>query len=58
MASTQIGIISDDGTPVVVKIDEHKFFHQKYYGELYSDVHWVFRIVELTGLHNNLLSIT
>ena len=43
---TEIGGLRDDGTPIVVEIDESYFFHLKYHRGQYRRGHWVFGVVE------------
>ena len=37
-----IGGINADGTPIVIEIDESKFFHRKYHIGQWRSGHWVF----------------
>nr|XP_047137995.1 uncharacterized protein LOC124814389 [Hydra vulgaris] len=41
-----IGGINADGTPIVVEIDESKFFHRKYHRGQWRPGHWVFGGIE------------
>ncbi|XP_065642327.1 uncharacterized protein LOC136073956 [Hydra vulgaris] len=41
-----VGGINHDGTPVIVEIDESKFFHCKYHRGQWCSGHWVFGGVE------------
>ena len=41
-----IGGINADGTPIVVEIDESKFFHRKYHRVQWRPGHWVFGGIE------------
>ncbi|GFR96552.1 hypothetical protein ElyMa_004454400 [Elysia marginata] len=40
------GINEEDGTPIVVEIDESKYFHRKYHRGMWPDGHWVFGGIE------------
>ena len=44
--STIIGGVNADGAPIVVEIDESKFFHRKYQSGQWRPGHWVFGGVE------------
>jgi transposase-like protein len=44
--STQIGGMDVNGDPIVVEIDETKYFHRKYHRGQWRDGHWVFGGVE------------
>ncbi|XP_047146191.1 male abnormal protein mab-31-like [Hydra vulgaris] len=41
-----IGGINADGTPIVIEIDESKFFHRKYHRGQWRPGHWVFGGIE------------
>jgi len=43
---SQVGGISEDGEPIVVEVDETKFFHRKYHRGEWNPGHWVFGGVE------------
>ena len=40
------GVDEQTGQPLIVEIDESKFFHRKYHRGQYRDGHWVFGAVE------------
>lgn len=42
----QLGGFDEDGQPLIVEIDESKFFHRKYRRGLWRPGHWVFGAVE------------
>uniref|UniRef100_A0A0L8GEG9 ISXO2-like transposase domain-containing protein n=1 Tax=Octopus bimaculoides TaxID=37653 RepID=A0A0L8GEG9_OCTBM len=42
----EIGGVDNNGQPLVVEIDESKFFHRKYHRGLWRPGHWVFGGVE------------
>ena len=42
----EIGGMDDNGNPIVVEIDESKFFHRKYHRGQWTEGHWVFGAVE------------
>lgn len=42
----EIGGIYENGEPIVVEIDESKFFHRKYHRGQWREGHWVFGGVE------------
>ena len=43
---TEIGGLDDNGDPVIVEIDESKYFHRKYHRGAWREGHWVFGGVE------------
>ena len=46
---SEIGGISANGEPLVVEVDESKFFHRKYHRGQWVPGHWVFGGVERAG---------
>ena len=44
--SGEIGGMTDNGEPIVVEIDESKFFHRKYHRGQWHEGHWVFGGIE------------
>ena len=42
----ELGGFHDDGTPIVVEIDESKFFRRKYNRGMWRPGHWVFGAIE------------
>ena len=46
MKFTELGGFDDDGTPIIVEIDETKYFHRKYHRGQWTAGHWVFGGVE------------
>jgi len=42
----QIGRMDADGEPIVVEIDQSKYFHRKYHHGQWRDGHWVFGGIE------------
>ncbi|KAL8602279.1 hypothetical protein ACOMHN_022792 [Nucella lapillus] len=42
----EIGGLDDNGVPVMVEIDESKYFHRKYHRGQWRDGHWVFGGIE------------
>lgn len=44
--SQEIGGIDDSGNPIIVEIDESKFFHRKYHCGVWRPGHWVFGGIE------------
>eukprot|EP00117_Sycon_ciliatum_P035054 scpid93700/ scgid26644/ len=42
----QFGGVDDNGEPVIVKIDESKYFHRKYHRGTWHEGHWVFGAIE------------
>ncbi|CAM1326036.1 Uncharacterised protein r2_g3502 [Pycnogonum litorale] len=42
----ELGGIDDNGEPIVVEIDESKFFHRKYHRGQWREGHWVFGAIE------------
>ncbi|KAL8579613.1 hypothetical protein ACOMHN_025566 [Nucella lapillus] len=42
----EIGGLDDNGVPVIVEIDESKYFHRKYHRGQWRDGHWVFGGIE------------
>ena len=43
---TELGGIDDTGAPIVVEIDESKYFHRKYHRGQWREGHWVFGAIE------------
>ncbi|XP_059178042.1 uncharacterized protein LOC131957326 [Physella acuta] len=43
---TQVGGLDDHGEPIVVEIDESKYFHRKYHRGQWREGHWVFGGIE------------
>lgn len=50
-----VGGIDADGTPIVVQVDETKYFHRKYARGLWRDGHWVVGVVERDNSKNAFL---
>ena len=46
MHATEIGGIDDQGQPIIVEIDETKYFHRKYHRGQWRKGHWVFGGIE------------
>jgi len=46
MHATEIGDIDDQGQPIIVEIDETKYFHRKYHRMQWRKGHWVFGGIE------------
>ena len=46
-----ISDFSDAGEPIVVEIDESKFFHGKYHQGQWREGHWVFGGIECNSGH-------
>ncbi|KAK6993536.1 hypothetical protein BgiMline_010089 [Biomphalaria glabrata] len=44
--ATQIGGVDEDFNPIVVEIDETKYFHRKYHRGQWREGHWVFGGIE------------
>ena len=44
--SGEIGGMDDNGEPIVVEIDESKYFHRKYHRGQWREGHWVFGGIE------------
>lgn len=42
----ELGGIDEDGYPIIVEIDETKYFHRKYQRGLWKEGHWVFGAIE------------
>lgn len=42
----QIGGMNENGEPIIVEIDESKYFHRKYHRGQWRDGHWVFGGIE------------
>lgn len=42
----EIGGFDDTGQPVIVEVDESKYFHRKYHRGRWSEGHWVFGAIE------------
>ena len=42
----EIGGLDDNGVPIIVEIDESKYFHRKYHRGQWRDGHWVFGGIE------------
>ena len=47
--TTKIGGIDHNWQPIIVEIDESKYFHRKYHRGLYREGHWVFGGIERDG---------
>ena len=44
--SQQLGGLDENGEPIVVEIDESKYFHRKYHRGQWRQGHWVFGAIE------------
>ena len=44
--SDEVGGMDDNGDPIVVEIDETKYFHRKYHRGQWREGHWVFGGIE------------
>ena len=43
---TELAAIDDTGAPIVVQIDESKYFHRKYHRGQWREGHWLFGAIE------------